>query len=269
MSALPYDLEGKRALVTGASSGIGAALAESLARAGATVGVCARRRQRLEEVLARCRRHAPGSQMWAVDLSAEGAPEQLAELALAELGGVDLLVNNAGIPKRRHVTRLDGPTVEAVARINFLSPVRLALALLPQMLERAEGVVVNVSSVAATLSSPGEAAYSASKAALSVFSESMAVDLWDRSVRVMVVYPGVVDTELFTQPDNDPFSAPVQAIPVSEAVEAVMEGIVAGARQVYVPAFFAQIAAGKAGDVEAFLSGSADFVRQQEGEPGG
>ena len=71
--------------------------------------------------------------------------------------------------------------------------------------------------MAATLSSPGEAAYTAAKAALSVWSEGMAVDLWDRGIKVLVVYPGVVDTELFTLPDNDPFTASVESITVEEA----------------------------------------------------
>ena len=82
--------------------------------------------------------------------------DAVAKAALAELGGVDVLVNNAGIPKRRHVTRLDASTVDAVMRINYSSPVQLTLALLPHMLEQGEGRIVNVSSVAATLSSPGE-----------------------------------------------------------------------------------------------------------------
>src|SRR5579863_4304734 len=142
--------------------------------------------------------------MWVCDLSQPAAVDGLAEAARTELGGVDILVNNAGIPKRRHVTRLDNDTVEAVMRINYLSPVRLTLALLPGMLERGAGRIVNVSSIAATLSSPGESAYDASKAALTAFSEAMAVDLWDRGIRVLVVYPGLVDTELFGLPDNDP-----------------------------------------------------------------
>ena len=89
-------------------------------------------------------------------------------------------------------------------QVNFLGPIRLTLALLPQMLERGGGQLINVSSVAATLSSPGEAAYDASKAALSVFSEAMAMDLWGDNIKVLVVYPGVVDTPLFTQPGQRP-----------------------------------------------------------------
>lgn len=257
-----YDVAGRKVLVTGASSGIGAGLAEAMARAGATVGICARRSDRLGEVLERCKEHAPESRMWVTDLSDLPAVDRLAASALEELGTVDVLVNNAGIPKRRHVTRLDGETVDAVMRVNYSSPVRLTLALLPQMLERGEGRIVNISSVAATLSSPGEAAYGATKAALAVFSEAMAVDLWETGVKVLVVYPGVVDTELFTLPDNDPFTAEVQAITVDEAVQAILAGLKDDAVQVYVPAWFGDIASGKAADVAGFLAGTAQYVRE-------
>jgi short-subunit dehydrogenase len=256
-----YDLGGKRVLVTGASSGIGAGLAVAFAKAGATVGICARREDRLREVLACCAEYAPASRMWVTDLSVPEEVDGLATVAVEELGGVDVLVNNAGIPKRRHVTRLDIGAVEAVANLDYFSPVRLTLGLLPQMLDRGEGRIINVSSVAATLSSPGEAAYAAAKAALSVWSEGMAVDLWDTGVKVLVVYPGVVDTELFTLPDNDPFTADVERITVDECVGAVLGALSRDEVQVYVPAWFGDVAARKAADVGSFLAGTAAYVR--------
>jgi short-subunit dehydrogenase len=264
----PEPFAGARVLVTGGSSGIGAGLAEALAARGATVGIAARREDRLAGVLERCRAHAPGSRMWVVDLTDPDAVDRLARDAVAELGGVDILVNNAGIPKRRHVTALDMATVEAVMQLNFISPTRLTLALLPQMLERGAGRIVNVSSVAAPLSSPGESAYDASKAALAVFSEAMAVDLWDTGVRVTVVYPGVVDTDLFTLPDNDPFAGGVDAITVDEAVATILDGIASGSHAVYVPEYFAQFASSKAQDLDGFLAGMADYVRDRDGKAG-
>lgn len=257
------DLRGQRVLVTGASSGIGAGLAEEFARRGAVVAICARRRDRLDEVLEQCREHSPESRRWVTDLSDPAAVDALAGAALEELGGVDVLVNNAGIPKRRHVSRLDPATVESVMNINFFSPVRLTLALLPHMLERGSGRIINVSSVAATLSSPGESAYDASKAAMTAFSESMAVDLWQTGIKVLVVYPGLVDTELFSLPDNDPVITAVEAVPVSELVNGVFDALDSGAVQVYVPGYFADLASGKAGNVEGFLSGTAKYVAQQ------
>ncbi len=254
-----YD--GSRVLITGGSSGMGAGLAEAFAAAGATVGIVARRADRLDEVLARCREHRPDSVRFVCDLSDPAQVDRLAAEALDRLGGIDLLINNAGIPKRRKVTSLDASTVDAVMAINYSSPVRLTLALLPHFVERGSGRLVAVSSVAAPLASPGEAAYDASKAALATFFEAMAVDLWDSGVRVTVVDPGVVDTELFTLPDNDPFTAGVEAISVDEAVAAIMEGIAADAISVYVPAFFADFASGKAQNNDEFLAGAAAYVQ--------
>lgn len=148
-------------------------------------------------------------------------------------------------------------------RINYSSPVRLTLALLPHMLERGEGRIVNVSSVAATLSSPGESAYDASKAALSAFSEAMAVDLWDSGVKVLIVYPGLVDTELFSLPDNDPPLAAIDPITVEEMVDGVLGALRRDELQVYVPGWFADLAASKARDVAGFLAGAAEYVHQQ------
>lgn len=260
---MSFEVDGRRVLITGASSGIGAGLAERLAEQGAVVGICARREDRLAAVLERCQAHSPGSRMWVVDLNDLDAVDALAASALEELGGVDVLINNAAIPKRKHVTALNPGVVESVMHINFFSPVRLTFALLPHMLERGVGHIINISSVAATLSSPAEAAYSASKAALSVFSESIAVDLWDTGINVLTVYPGVVDTELFSIPDNDPLTDAVEKITVEELVEGVMDALALGQVEVYIPKWFKDIATQKASNVGAFLAGTADWVRQQ------
>lgn len=252
----------KRVLVTGASSGIGAALAERLASLGATVGICARREAELATTLKACQAHSPSSQMWLCDMASEADVDRLADSVTDAFGGVDLLINNAGIPRRKHVTELDYATVASVMRINYLSAIQLTLRLLPGMLERGEGRVVNVSSIAAPLSSPGESAYDASKAALASFSEAMAMDLWFDGIKVMVVYPGVVDTPLFDIPDNDPLpaSAP-ERIPVGEMVDAIVDGIVTDASEVYAPAWFKDIVIGKAQNTPGFLAGAAQFAR--------
>jgi short-subunit dehydrogenase len=259
-----FELQGSRVLVTGASSGIGAGFAEGFARAGATVGICARRADRLADTAERCRAAGATAHEWVTDLADLDQVDELARKSVETMGGVDILVNNAGIPKRRHVTATDIATVEAVTLINYLSPIRLTLALLPQMLERDSGRIINVSSVAATLSSPGETAYAASKAALAVFSECMTVDLWGTGVRVLVVYPGIVDTELFSIPDNDPLVAEVEAITVEDCIQQVLDALDRDALEVYTPAHFKDFAVGKANDVEGFLAGTAQYVQQQQ-----
>jgi NAD(P)-dependent dehydrogenase (short-subunit alcohol dehydrogenase family) len=260
---MTYDLKGKNVLVTGASGGIGAALAEGFAARGATVGICARRTDRLEEVLAKCRVHAPDSKAWTVDLADLDGLDAFAARAADDLGGIDVLVNNAGIPKRKPVQVLPYSVVEDVMKINYLSPVRLTLALLPSIIERG-GRIVFVSSVAARLSPPAEGAYAATKAAISAWAESMKVDLRDTDVAIHVVYPGVIDTELFHLPGNDPLPATgVEMLPVDAMVEPVLGAIESGKFEVSVPDWFNGVYEGKYKDVEAFLNGTIAFVRSQ------
>src|SRR4051794_39867380 len=226
-------------LVTGASSGIGAGLARGFAADGHTVGICARREDRLEEVLADCQKTAPDSRMWVMDLSDLDAVTDFAERADDELGGIDLLVNNAGIPKRRAMLDLTPDVVEDVMAINYFSPVRLMLTLLPRMLERGRGRVVNISSVAARLSPPHEAAYSASKAALSAWSESMVVDLADTPIKVHVVNPGVIDTPLFHLPDNEPTMADIPPETPEAMADAILQQLADDRFELYFPGWFA------------------------------
>ena len=261
---MTLELKGCRTLVTGGSSGIGAGLAVALAERGAIVGICARRADKLSEVVGECMEYSPDSRMWVTNLADINEVDQLAVDVIDAFGGVDLLINNAGIPKRRHVTALDIDTITAVMHVNYLSPIRLTMALLPQMLARGSGTIINISSIAAKLSAPGRPPTMPRKAALTAFSEAMAVDLWEDGVKVMVVYPGVIDTELFTLPDNDVPDLPVPAEPVSVAVDAILAGLEAGAAQVYVPEWFHGVTANKEKDVGAFLEGTASYLREQK-----
>ena len=102
---MALDLQGCRTLVTGGSSGIGAGLAEALAERGAIVGICGRRDELLSEVIGRCMKHSPDSRMWVTNLADPDAVDELAVDVLDAFGAVDLLINNAGIPKRRHTRR--------------------------------------------------------------------------------------------------------------------------------------------------------------------
>ncbi|WUI03486.1 SDR family NAD(P)-dependent oxidoreductase [Spirillospora sp. NBC_00431] len=258
-------LAGRSALVTGASSGIGAVVAEALAAAGARVALVARRKDRLEQVLARCREHAPDSAMWAADLSDLDAVADLAADVERAFGGVDVLVNNAGMPKRRRVQDLSPGEAEDVMRLNYLSPVRLTLALLPGMIARGHGHLVAMGSVAARLGPPHEGAYGASKAALTAFWESMAVDLDGTGVRVHVVQPALIaGTELFTLPGNEaPLSDLSDALPPQEVAAAVLDLLASGRFEQYVPGWFSEMASGKAADVDAFVAGVKEWTRDR------
>ena len=216
-------VEGANILVTGASSGIGASLARMLAKRGATVGLVARRKDRLDEVLADCRTTSPDSRVWTADLADVEGAERLALEAWDAFGHLDVLVNNAGMPKRRPVTEITADELDLTMRVNFFSPVRMAMVLLPKMLERGTGSIVNVSSLGGRLGIKHEAAYCASKFALCGWSESMVVDLWDAPVDVRLVLPGAIDTEIWDKPGDEP---PLYDGP-KEPPETVAEGIVA------------------------------------------
>jgi short-subunit dehydrogenase len=256
------SVQGKRVLVTGASSGIGAALARLLGREGATVGIVARREDRLKEVLADC--HAAGSsdsRLWAADLGDVERAEQIALEAWDAFGHLDALVNNAAIPKRRRVTELTNEEIERVMRVNFFSPARMTLAVLPRMLERDAGVIVNVSSMGGRLGIMHETAYCASKFALCGWSESLALDLWDTGVKIRLVEPGPIDTEIWDLPDNE---APLYEGP-KVPPEVVAEGIIAALDsdqfEHYLPDMKA-VVEGKTADIDGFMAGTAAFMKQ-------
>ena len=264
-----FDVTGKTVLVTGGSAGIGAALAEGFAARGATVGICGRREDRLAAVLDRLQQHSPGSRSWAVDLADIDHVGDFARQVEDELGGVDVLVNNAGIPKRRWTWDLTPAIVEDVMRINFRSPVALTLELLDGIRERS-GRIVFLSSVAARLSPPNESVYSASKAAITAFAEGLAVDLGvaGSDVGVHVVNPGVIDTELFQMPDNDDSISDIEALPVEAMVQPVVDMLDSGTFEIFVPEWFRDVVPVKFPDTGAYLQGAIEYTRQRLAELG-
>ncbi|HEU5302568.1 MAG TPA: SDR family oxidoreductase [Acidimicrobiia bacterium] len=232
------QIQGSKILVTGASSGIGAALAPMLAERGATVGIVARRKDRLETVLEECRAHAPESRLWAVDLGDLDAAERVAIDAWEAFDGVDCLVNNAAIPKRMPVPRLTTDEVDKVMRINFTSPIRMTMVLLPRWLERDSGCVVNVSSMGGRIGIAHEAAYCASKFALCGWSESMAIDLYRTGVEVKLVLPGPIETEIWDLPDND---APIYDgpfVPAADCAQSIIDAMEGDGFEFHVPPEF-------------------------------
>ena len=180
------------AIVTGASSGIGEAIARALAKHGAQVVVVARRAERLEKLAADINGLAG-----AADLQDRAAPEQIARRAEENFGPVDILVNNAGIALHKNAADCTLEEIEQVVDVNFLAAVRITMALLPSMLDRRHGCIVSITSVAGYLPNPGEAAYSATKSALGMWTDGLAVDLADRGVHFGVVSPGPIDTEIW------------------------------------------------------------------------
>ena len=254
-------IEGSTVLVTGASSGIGAALAPQLAERGATVGIVARRADRLEQVLEECRRHAPESRMWAADLGDLERAEAVAIEVWDAFGHLDALVNNAAIAKRVHTLDLTVEDVHHTMDVNFFSPIRMAMALLPRMQARGSGLIVNVSSMGGRLGIVHEAAYCAAKFAMCGWSETARIDLDGTGVEVKLVLPGPIDTEIWEQqPGELPGLYEGPFVSAAECAAAIVAAVERDGFEFYVPetvegGFGSQkdLVVGKTQDVDAFM----------------
>ena len=245
----------RRVLVTGSSRGIGRAIAQAFAEQGDRVAVhYVRSEDRASAVVDEL--PGDGHVVVQADLADAEAVRRMVDSAAEQLGGLDVLVNNAAIPKRRDVRALTDDEIDETMRINYTSPVRMSRALLPGMLERGRGCIVNVTSLAGRLGVKHEAAYSASKFALTGFTEAMAIDLWDTPVEIRLVLPGAIDTEIWDLPGNDD---PIYDGP-KEPPESVAEGIIAAiegtAFEHYLPDMKG-VVEWKTSSVDEFLGGVA------------
>ena len=196
------DLEGRTAVVTGASTGIGKAIAAGLAAAGCRVGLCARR----EELLSRTEEElrSLGGQVLALpaDVSDEEDVRKLASAVESELGEVSILVNNAGIGRFGRFLELSVADFDATFAVNVRGAFLCARAFVPGMVEAQDGVVVNIASLAAKNAFATGAVYAASKHAVLGMSKSMLLDLREDNVRVLAICPGSVATPFFDDQDH-------------------------------------------------------------------
>jgi NAD(P)-dependent dehydrogenase (short-subunit alcohol dehydrogenase family) len=199
-SARPPDFGGRYrgqvAVVTGASSGLGAQLCRDLARAGATVVGLARSTGRLEALAAELRIASPASSTITCDVADTAALRRALDKIAATCGPIELLINNAAQDPGVRLIDIGETDFRHTFDVNFFAPVAATLAVMPSMVERGEGVIVNVSSDGGRLPSPGPGAYPSSKAALSAFTESASFRLGPKGVHLHVVYPAFMATEL-------------------------------------------------------------------------
>jgi NAD(P)-dependent dehydrogenase (short-subunit alcohol dehydrogenase family) len=233
------SLKGRTALVTGASRGIGAAIARSLDRAGARIALVARGAEALDAVAAELQNEPV---VLAADLSDPAVPQRLIADAQAQLGDVDILVNNAAVAARLPTAELDAALIDELHAVNVRAPLLLIAALVPRMTERGSGVVINISSVSAIVGTPRRAAYAATKGALDAATRSLAMELGPHGIRVNSVAPGVVDTEMWARN---------KAIPgVVEQIEAMTP-----LRRWSTPDDVAEVVTFLAGDGARFITG--------------
>ena len=190
------SLEGRTAVVTGASRGIGAAAARALDHAGARVALVARSEEMLMSVAAELE-HDPV--VVVADLAEVSALADVARLARDELGSVDVLVNNAATAARLDIVDTDAALIDQMLAVNVRAPLLLIAALVPSMIDVGRGSIINLSSVSGLIGTPRRAAYAASKGALDAATRSLAIELGPSGIRVNSIAPGVVDTALWAK----------------------------------------------------------------------
>src|SRR5437879_10755181 len=189
-------LEGRVALVTGASQGIGHACALELAREGASIAVAARNQQRLDELVAQIAAAGGKASAFVIDVADEEQVKSGIKSALAQFGKIDILVNNAGITRDQLVMRMKRADWDAVLNTNLTSAYLCIQQVIGSMLKQRWGRIINVTSVFGQMGQAGQANYAASKAGLIGLTMAMAREVASRNITCNAVAPGLIDTSL-------------------------------------------------------------------------
>jgi 3-oxoacyl-[acyl-carrier protein] reductase len=208
------NLEGRTALVTGASQGIGRACALELATRGARVALAARNQEKLESLVEEIAGLGGQAKAFVLDLANEESIQATAKGAIAHFGKIDILVNNAGITKDVLLLRMKRADWDLVLTTNLTGAFLMTQALLNPMLRSRWGRIINISSIVAETGQAGQANYSASKAGLIGFTKSMAREVASRSITVNAVAPGYIETAMTAVLDDKQREAMLAYIPL-------------------------------------------------------
>ena len=205
-----FDLTSKRALVTGASGGIGSAIARSLHAQGAFVVLSGTRDGALEALAGEL-----GSNAYVVpaDLSSPEGAKNLADAADAAMGGIDILVNNAGLNRDNLAMRMKDEEWQTVLDVNLTAGFRIARACLRGMMKARWGRIIGITSVVGATGNAGQTNYAASKAAMVGFSKSLAIEVANRNITVNSIAPGYIQTEMTDKLSEDQREAVISRIP--------------------------------------------------------
>jgi len=228
-------IQGSRAIVTGASSGIGREIALQFAAAGAEVVVVARRRERLETLAAAIPGEGGRAEIVVGDLTEPNVRQQAVDTAVAQFGGLDILVNNAGIGAMGLFENADPARVRQVMEVNFFALVEMTRVCLPALKRGARPVIVNIGSILARRGMPHTSEYCASKFAVAGFSESLRAELSQHGIDVLLVNPGTTETEFFDQvveKTGEPSWPAHAAMPPAEVARQAIRAIRRGKREI-------------------------------------
>ncbi|MCO5730770.1 3-oxoacyl-[acyl-carrier-protein] reductase [Rhizobium sp. SSA_523] len=206
-----FDLTGRKALVTGATGGIGEEIARMLHRQGATVGLHGTRAEKLEALAAELGERV---HVFPANLGDREQVKALGEKAEAELGGVDILVNNAGITRDGLFVRMSDDDWDSVIEVNLTATFRLTRELTHPMMRRRFGRIINITSVVGVTGNPGQANYCASKAGMIGFSKSLAQEIATRNVTVNCIAPGFIESAMTDKLNDKQKDAILGAIPM-------------------------------------------------------
>lgn len=206
-----FDLTGRKALVTGATGGIGEAIARTLHAQGALVGLHGTRVEKLEALAADLGERV---KLFPADLADREAVKALGQKAEADLEGVDILVNNAGITRDGLFVRMSDSDWDAVIEVNLSAVFRLTRELTHPMMRRRHGRIVNITSVVGVTGNPGQANYCASKAGMIGFSKSLAQEIATRNITVNCVAPGFIESAMTGKLNDKQKEAIMGAIPM-------------------------------------------------------
>ncbi len=227
-------------LITGASSGIGEAAALRFAAKGHVVALTARRKDELEKVARKIREQGGTAHVIAADLAKTAAAEEVVEAAVAAMGGLDVLVNNAGFAHGRPIGKQKPDRIIQMVNVNVRAPFLLAHYAVPYLEKSRKGRIVNVASVAGHMPLPGLAVYSATKFALVGFSEALAAELATKRIGVTAVCPGLVDT-----PMADNFPRGTRKMSPEVVAAAIERAIYSPRPHIFVPSQMAYAAAAR------------------------
>ena len=205
------DLTGRKALVTGASGGIGDAIARLLHAQGATVGIHGTRVEKLEALAGEL---GDRVRLFPANLSDRDAVKALAQKAESDLEGVDILVNNAGITKDGLFVRMSDADWDSVIEVNLTAVFRLTRELTHPMMKRRHGRIINITSVVGVTGNPGQANYCASKAGMIGFSKSLAQEIASRGITVNCVAPGFIESAMTEKLNEKQSEAILGSIPM-------------------------------------------------------